>query len=297
MAVCVGCGTENREKARFRLGCAKPLAAVAPAAPVMAPLAAVRPAPGPTQTCPVCRSTNPLAATVCTSCRGSLVPDVVSAARSVERPVSRALAFKALSVLGLGLLAAASWWWSVSAPTGDGPALASARPVARTATPPLSTEPGDAVAKLSAAFAPAKSKATPAAAAAVPSAREKTASEDARAKRRAAAQAGREQAAGERAEAEGKSRLAKAQEQQRSAEAASQRASEQAAQFAVTAKVNPPSPLPVVQTVEQNCASSGNFFSREACRLRSCGDAALASDPVCVRFREMEAVNWRAVTN
>lgn len=131
----------------------------------------------------------------------------------------------------------------------------------------------------------------------MPSARVKTASEDARAKRRAAAQARREQAAGERAEAEGKSRRAKAQEQQRSAEAANQRASEQAAQFAFTAKVNPPSPPPVVQTVGQNCASSGNFFSREACRLRSFGDAALASDPVCVRFREMEAVNRRAVTN
>lgn len=296
MAVCEGCGTKNRERARFCLGCAKPLTPVAPVAPT-APAMAPPAAPGPTQTCPVCRSTNPLAATSCTSCRGSLVPDVVSAARSVERPVSRGLAFRALSLLGLGLLAAASWWWSVSAPTGNGPALASARPVARAVSLPLSTEPGDAVGKLSAAFAPAMPKATPTATAAVPSAREKTASEDARAKRRAAAQARREQAAGERAEAEGKSRFAKAQEQHRFAEAASQRAAEQAAQFAVTAKVNPPSPPPVLKTVEQNCTSSGNFFSREACRLRSCGDAALASDPVCVRFREMEAVNRRAVTN
>ncbi len=86
-------------------------------------------------------------------------------------------------------------------------------------------------------------------------------------------------------------------EQQRAEEAARLKAAAEAAQRAVVAKAAQPAPAPVVKTVEQTCASSGNFFSREACRLRSCGDASFANDPVCVRFREMEASNRRAVMN
>lgn len=40
--------------------------------------------------------------------------------------------------------------------------------------------------------------------------------------------------------------------------------------------------------VDQLCADSGNVFARDFCRIRECGKAAFAADPVCVRFRQME---------
>ncbi len=55
-----------------------------------------------------------------------------------------------------------------------------------------------------------------------------------------------------------------------------------------------PTPVPVpapAQTVDQTCADSSNFLTRDLCRVRACRSAAMASDPVCVRFREMETAN------
>lgn len=45
------------------------------------------------------------------------------------------------------------------------------------------------------------------------------------------------------------------------------------------------------QTVDQSCADSSNFLTRDFCRVRACRNPAMAGDPVCVRFREMEATN------
>lgn len=65
------------------------------------------------------------------------------------------------------------------------------------------------------------------------------------------------------------------------------------------AKVAPP-PVPPgsaavqpVLSVEQTCANSSNLFTREACKLRACGQASFVNDPVCVRFRQMEAASRR----
>ncbi|MFZ2824783.1 MAG: serine/threonine protein kinase, partial [Hydrogenophaga sp.] len=41
-------------------------------------------------------------------------------------------------------------------------------------------------------------------------------------------------------------------------------------------------------TVDQVCAGSGNFLARDFCRMRECGKPSFASDPVCVRFRQMD---------
>jgi hypothetical protein len=41
-------------------------------------------------------------------------------------------------------------------------------------------------------------------------------------------------------------------------------------------------------SVDQLCADSGNVFARDFCRIRECGKAVFASDPVCVRFRQMD---------
>jgi hypothetical protein len=40
--------------------------------------------------------------------------------------------------------------------------------------------------------------------------------------------------------------------------------------------------------VDQVCAGSGNFLARDFCRIRECGKPSFASDPVCVRFRQMD---------
>lgn len=48
-----------------------------------------------------------------------------------------------------------------------------------------------------------------------------------------------------------------------------------------------PAPAPVA-SVDQRCAGSSNFIARDVCRIRACGNPALAGDPVCVLFREME---------
>lgn len=296
MAVCEACGTKNRDKARFCLGCAQALAPLTDAGPAVSTAAAVAPAGGPVQTCPVCQIANPLAATVCKSCRGSLVPDVVKVAPAVSRPASQGLAFKALGMIGLGLLAVAVWWWGAQGITGHALALSSSPPLSPAAAPTLSAVPASTAVALGAAPAPPP-VASVAADQAIPSAEEKAASEKASAKRLAAAQARRDQAARERAATEERARAAIVLEQQRADEAAREKAAAEAAQRAVVVKAAQPAPAPVLKTVEQTCASSGNFFSRGACRLRTCGEASFAIDPVCVRFREMEAANRRAVMN
>lgn len=65
---------------------------------------------------------------------------------------------------------------------------------------------------------------------------------------------------------------------------------EPAAATPVVAPVPAPAPVPA-QTVDQICADSSNFLSRDLCRVRACRNPAVAGDPVCVRFREMEAAN------
>lgn len=299
MAFCDGCGTENRDKALFCLGCAKAMAPLVQPGTAVSPVAAAAAAPAraPMQACPVCQCANPLAATVCTSCRCSLVPDVLRVLPALSRPASRGLASKPLEVVGLVLVAVvAVWWWSAQGVTGNAQALASSPPLLQAAAPTLAAVRVGTAAALSAASA-SPPAAHVAAAPAAPSADEKAASEKARVKRLAAAQARREQAAQERAATEEKARTATMLEQQQSDEVARAKAAAEVAQRAVVAKAGQPALAPMVKTVDQTCASSGNFFSREACRLRSCGEASSANDPVCVRFREMEAANRRATAN
>jgi hypothetical protein len=47
--------------------------------------------------------------------------------------------------------------------------------------------------------------------------------------------------------------------------------------------------------VDTVCASSSNFIAREVCRTRECRNPAFTNDPVCVRFRQVEAANRRQV--
>ena len=74
------------------------------------------------------------------------------------------------------------------------------------------------------------------------------------------------------------------------------------AEPAATVSVAAPAPPAVVapvksRSVDETCADRSNFFSRDLCRIQACGNPALAGDPVCVRFREMEEANRNRVGN
>ena len=80
-----------------------------------------------------------------------------------------------------------------------------------------------------------------------------------------------------------------------------------AADTATTAPAASAAPVPVAtppaspaaptrgQTVDERCADRGNFFTRDVCRVQACRNPALAGDPVCVRFREMEELNRQRI--
>jgi hypothetical protein len=295
MAICEACGTENRDKARFCIGCAKallPLADAANAAPVTA---AAVPAVRRMQACPVCQAANPLAATVCQSCRASLVPDLARPLLAASAPSPRGMAFKATGALALMLVAVAVWWVGGSGGAGHWPGADGAAVASRSAL--SDAQPVGLAVAVSATAAPLP--APPATEPATPlerSAEEKAVAEAARAQRTAAAQTRREQVARERAATEAQARATRALEQQRADEAARQQAAAEAAERARATAAAPP-PVPVVNTVEQTCAGSGNFFSREVCRIRACQAPAFGSDPVCVRFRELEESSRSAAPN
>ncbi len=299
MAFCGVCGTENRDKARFCIGCAKALVPLGDSAPTDAEALAAAPAasaPGPVQICPACQIANPLAATVCKSCRGSLVPDLAKPMPPPDPPARRGAASRVAVGLALGVVAVGVWWFGVKEGAGNPSTLAGVPALSQAGSPDAQPVRVGTAVTLSTTAAPPPGESS-VAAQTERSALEKAAGEDTRIKRQAAANARREQAARDRAAAEEQARTAKAQEQQRAEEALRQKAAAEAAQLARATRPPPAPPAPVVKTVEQTCASSGNFFSREVCRLRSCGSPAFASDPVCVRFREMEAANRQAVTN
>lgn len=55
----------------------------------------------------------------------------------------------------------------------------------------------------------------------------------------------------------------------------------------------PAAAAPWARSVDESCADRSNFLTRDICRIQACGNPAMAGDPVCVRFREMEAANRR----
>lgn len=73
--------------------------------------------------------------------------------------------------------------------------------------------------------------------------------------------------------------------------------SEPAAPATVAEAAPAPVPAPRPRGVDEACADRGNFLSRDLCRIQACRNPALAGDPVCVRFREMEEANRRRGDN
>lgn len=289
MAVCEACGTDNRDQARFCTGCVRPMpaAATVKAAPVEAP----KPS-GPVQVCATCQTANPLAATVCKSCRASLVPDWVAPPAPVFNPGASSGAGKAIVLAGFAALLGVGVWWSLRDGNPPGPSGFPATQVAAIAVAalpeaaPVVAAPSQEITRTATQTAAASSPLP------VAAEREPPASE---ARRQAVLADKRRQAAKEARE-----RLALAREKQRTDLAAQQKPAQEAAARDDLAKASAPAAVPqvpAVKTVEQACASSSNFFSREVCRLQSCRLEVFASDPVCVQFRQMEAANRSEPTN
>lgn len=284
MLICEACGAENRDKARFCIGCAKALTGKTPSAdkPPEKPA-------GPVQTCAACQASNPLAATVCKQCRASLVPDWVAAKSEpvVAAPGnggSRRVLVAGLLLVGL---ATGAWWW------GQGKEAAPPASATAAANPEtLSTSPADSLVGGATSTVPEADSST---VAVPPAAVDMTKAERAKKLALERERKKRQEREERLAAAEQQKLLAAQQQEQQRADQAKARAAELAEQqrqaaARVVQTAAPPAP---VKTVEQICAASGNFFAREICRVKTCGDPAFFKDPVCVRFRQMEAENLR----
>lgn len=297
MAVCIACGTENRDKAVFCRGCATSMVALVGTAPAPAPQEPVN--EGPTQSCPACQAKNPLVATSCKSCGASLVPDMV-ASRAVPQPAApsgRSGRFVVMVSLALVTTAVGAWWLA----TKEGAPSPVVAQVAATAPVGLGIGAGvDVDAGSGADTAGANNGVAPGAGNLDAGAAAATADEQATSKKQQAAAVAsaesarklrerREKAARDRvAEQQRVARAQQAEQARRRAEEAErQKAAEAVAQAAETALPAPP------PSVDLACAASTNFIAREVCRTRECRNPAFGNDPVCARFREVEAAHLR----
>lgn len=256
--VCEKCGTDNREKAMYCLGCGVKL------------VAGPHPEASPTSARADAAHAGPATATT------SVAP-----ARGVigKRPLQVGLL--------LGAAALATWFYlhqQSSRPEQPMPApVAAATAVeaqASTASvpevPAPATEP--VTAPVQPAFDPAASAAT--------------------AEQMIEQNKQRARLNQQRLERERRERLLAAQEQARAArelerqreEQASRQADIAAAQSVRTSPATTPPVAPAL-TVARICDQAGNFFAREVCRLRECNKASHANDPICVNFRRMEENN------
>jgi hypothetical protein len=292
MAVCIACGTDNRDKALFCRGCATSMVALAGSSAAAPTAPAVDTAlKGPTQTCPACQAKNSLVATSCKNCRASLVPDMVATAKTIPAAVAPSSSNAKLVVmvsLALVTTAVGAWWWSAQ----DAPPAPAAVVPAVAQTTGLGTNIGANI------EATSKDDLVDADAASVAAAEEQAT----RIKQQAAAVASADRARRIRERREKEARELAAAEQlkaaqlreQQQAEQARRRAEEAARQKATeAAALAAAKPPPPVQTVDMICATSSNFITREVCRARECRSPAFTNDPVCVRFREVEAANLR----
>ena len=78
---------------------------------------------------------------------------------------------------------------------------------------------------------------------------------------------------------------------------ASPRVAQAPAAVAADSVARSPAAPPPAMAVDQTCAGSSNFIARDICRVKACSDAANSSDPVCIRFRQMEEANRREPSN
>jgi hypothetical protein len=259
--VCEKCGTDNREKANFCLGCGVKLVA------------------GPLQ------EPAPALATPATAEAGPA--DLDPSAASV--PPAKGVVGKWLPRVGLLLGAAALIAWFQLHQQASSSQQPTPAPVAVTtaveAQPPkasLPEVPAPATEPVASTGQPAFDPAASAAAA------ERMIEQN---KQRARLNQ-------QRLEREKRERLLAAQERARAERELERQREEQASRPVSNAAAQPTrasaapmQPAVPALTVARICEQAGNFFARDMCRLRECNKASHANDPICVSFRRMEETN------
>lgn len=268
--VCAKCGTDNRDKALFCMGCGGKLTALQ----------------GPASAEDTASNTTPPRA-------ATFPPDTGQPAAGVKPPAagSTLSSHRLLSLAGLLLAAAAlAIWFHLHQQKGRSipaaPVSAPAQPAAMPPQAPPTSAPD--------ARTPSPTQqpvVDPAAAAAGLEAEQ----------RLNALKAQNARLNQQRLERERRERVLAAQEQARAVQALERQRAEQARRQAQTPPAQPAAALPAAPaaappeapalTVASLCEPAGNFFARELCRLRECRKPALANDPVCVSFRQMEEAN------
>lgn len=263
--VCPFCSAENRDKARFCRGCARPLDRLDE-----------EPAPD--------ASDDPARAR-----RRARRRRAAAAAAKNARPAwSRWMGVMVATGIALGV-----GWWLGTRQTAPSPAQAAPLPVATVpapAVPPVVEAPPPTPANSGATAATAPTADTASAASAVDRLRQSVELLEHQDRARAAALE--------------QQRTKLMQDRQRADEARRRTDALAAAAAGTTLHVAPapaPAPAPVAQapaaaavtaaaapSVDQLCAGSSNVFARDFCRMRECGKAVFATDPVCVRFRQMD---------
>lgn len=255
MTVCAACGTDNRDKARYCRGCARPLSPGA--------------GPAPEDGAPAATATRQRRRTP------HETPADAGAAPAAGATHRRVLVGLAVLVMG-----SAAVWWALQpgATTAAPPVVAVAPPVIAPPEPlAVSVEAVRPVAALS-----APTQAAPEQAGVVGPQTGQSPVANATREPKVPVERERVPRAGPR------NALQPAAVPPREAA----RPAEPAAATPVVAAASAPAPVPApAQTVEQTCADSSNFLSRDLCRVRACRNPAVAGDPVCVRFREMEAAS------
>lgn len=111
----------------------------------------------------------------------------------------------------------------------------------------------------------------------------------------------------QRLERERRERALAAQEQALAVQALERERAQQERRQAQTPPAPPAAALPAAPaavqaeapalTVARLCEPAGNFFARELCRLGECRKPAQANDPVCVGFRQMEEASRAGLQN
>lgn len=255
--VCGSCGAENRDRARFCRGCARPLSAAHPGAEGPAERRSERRARG--------RAREDETGTAHTSADGA--PAGAAGTRRLRLAALSVLPLLALA-LGIGWLVARP---SVPAPASHPVAGADAAITTVSATAPASPATGDHGAAVFAALEAAR------AASAVPVSAPAPARRD-------------PQPAASRARVPAPPKPAALPAKAPAASEPVPVASVMPPPASVAPVAPPQAPPP---SVEQVCAGSGNFLARDVCRLKACRQPAAVNDPVCVRYRDMEAANRR----
>ncbi|WP_127805860.1 zinc ribbon domain-containing protein [Hydrogenophaga sp. NH-16] len=277
--VCPSCGKENRDQARFCRGCARPLD---------------RPG-GDAGSDAVARERASRA-----------LRRARRRKRSGQRTEQQPAWWRWAGAMTAGVLVLAIGWWlgahqSTPAPVQAAPlagapvASPSATPTAGTAAP--ATAPQTATEPVG---ADAASPNTPEAAAAVDRLRHSVELLEQQDRERAAAQEQQrqklalEQKRLEDARRRAGATPAVASTHSGASEPAPVAAPAPAESAPVAAAAAPPPPATrSVAGVDQACAGSDNVFARDFCRIRECGKAVFANDPVCVRFRQMDEARRR----